>query len=90
MEYALYAMLYLFLLFAFFGAGWYLRGEKYKTDNARRAAQMMASVAASRSRRKPEDMLDYKRRQRTAGNYDNPIRAKQSKVRFVGRQRRHH
>jgi hypothetical protein len=46
-------------------AGWYLREWKMKRDNRKIAAQMAASVGAVRSRRKPEDMLEYDYRQRT-------------------------
>lgn len=53
-----------------------------KRRNKEIARQMVESVKATKTRRKPENMMDYGARQRTADNWDNPNRARQGQVRF--------
>lgn len=66
-------------------AGWYLRGWKTKRDNRKYAKAMMASIQASKSRRKPEDTISYDNRQRTAAP-NNGVKARQGNVVFRPRK----
>ncbi|QPX62596.1 membrane protein [Arthrobacter phage Wollypog] len=52
-----------------------------RKKNRALADQMMASVGATRSRRRPEDMLEYDYRQRVADNNNNGKKARQARLR---------
>lgn len=54
--------------------------KQQKRRNRELANQMMASVGATRSRRRPEDMLEYDHRQRTTAP-NNGKKARQAKLR---------
>ncbi len=60
--------------------GWYAAHEVTRRNNRKMAEQMAASVGAVRSRRKPEDMLEYDNRQRTTAP-NNGKKARQAKLR---------
>ncbi len=62
--------------------GWYAATWHIRRRNRRLAKQMLESVRASKSRRDPANMMNYNNRQRTAGNADNPTRAKIGAVHF--------
>lgn len=72
---------------AAFVLGWLAREQVQHYRNRRIARSVKRAVDIARSRKKPEDMMEYQNRQRTADNKDNPARSRQGRVRFVRRSR---